>query len=1226
MYVHHTADDAVRRSSSLTQASRLHTIGIVACAGRPSFSMSKPVFYDPQRKRWKRLRMIFDVLALLGLVLGSVFVVGLLRMKPLPELLLRTPKRNYRALANQTTPVVKPGQKLHRSAHRKTDLKPSDVPLNSGEGLRAAYYVDWDPASYSSLKQHIKQIDLLFPEWVHVVTPDGRLTSYTVDNRPFTVVDAAGVHTVDRENKVARTIVTNHVDTEIFPLVNNFDPVKGTFLPQVGDFLSHDAARATFLKQIDAFLAANPSYRGISLDFEEIPTDAQPGYKALIAALYNDFHPRNLRLYVNTPVGDDDFDLKYIADNSDGLLLMNYDQHQTESEPGPIASQDWFIDNLRNVLKLVPKEKVICSMGSYGYDWTTALPDAAESDRKNRNKNARSKKPAPLKILGAQNLSTQEAWQAAADSESQIDLDDDSLNAHFAYDDEDAHVRHQVWFLDAVTVLNEMRAARALGLQTYALWRLGSEDDSLWKVWDSPLKADPVKDLARVEPGYDVDTEGEGDILRVTRKPQPGERVVTMDDDGAVPVDYRMVTEESMASYPLSYTVEQYGYHPKQVALSFDDGPDPQWTPKILDILKKYGVHGTFFMIGELAENNVGLMQRAYREGHEIGNHTFTHPDISEISIRQVDFQLNLTERLFASKLGVQPLYFRPPYSIDQEPDTNDQAAPIDHIQNLGYVIVGNKIDTNDWDEHPRKSPQEITESVFQQIKDMETHPWNKGSVILLHDGGGDRSATIAALPMLIESLRARGYAIVPVSQLVGKSRAEVMPPLTPRQRWQARVDSLAFFFFSFFNHFVVGVFFVGDVLMSARLIIIGLCALVDRLRTRKSYATPEYQPRVAVLIPAYNEEKVIARTIRSVMMSNYKNIRIIVIDDGSKDNTFDVALDTYPADIASGRLTVLTKPNAGKAEALNFALDHFDEEIYVGIDADTVIAHDAIARLVPHFANPKIGAVAGNAKVGNRVNLWTRWQALEYITSQNFERRALDLFDVVVVVPGAIGAWRTAPVKAGGGYHSNTVAEDADLTMNLLEQGYSVIYEDRALAFTEAPVTANGLMRQRFRWSFGILQAIFKHRGAISKHCAMGLFALPNILIFQIMLPLVSPLIDLMFVAGILHYFIDKHFHPESASADSFYKLLTFFFAFLVIDFAASALAFALERKHPASKGDGWLLFHIWIQRFTYRQLFSVVLFKTIKRAIDGKPFNWDKLDRTAKMSRATEKITEGT
>ncbi len=437
-------------------------------------------------------------------------------------------------------------------------------------------------------------------------------------------------------------------------------------------------------------------------------------------------------------------------------------------------------------------------------------------------------------------------------------------------------------------------------------------------------------------------------------------------------------------------------------------------------------------------------------------------------------------------------------------------------------------------------------------------------------------------------------------------------------------MDSIAFVVWAFFNHFVVAVFFVGDILMSARLIIIGVFAIIDRLRKRKNFAGPDYAPRVAVLIPAYNEEKVIVRTIRSVMMSNYKNLRIIVIDDGSTDNTYRAAIDAYPADIASGRLIVLTKPNGGKADALNFGLEHVDEEIYVGIDADGVIAHDAITNLVPHFADPKIGAVAGNAKVGNRVNLWTRWQALEYITSQNFERRALDLFDVVMVVPGAIGAWRTAAVKAGGCYHTNTVAEDADLTMNLLEQRYSVIYEDRALAFTEAPVNVNGLMRQRFRWSFGILQAIFKHRAAIRNRRAMGLFALPNTLIFQILLPLVSPLIDLMFVAGVFQYLYARHYHPETASAQSFEKLLAFFLAFLIIDFICSALAFLLERKHPASKGDGWLLFHIWIQRFTYRQVFSLVLFRTIKRAIDGKPFAWDKLERTATMSKETEKITE--
>ena len=1178
----------------------------------------KPIFYDEKRRRWKRLRRAFDISAAVGLVLLVVFVLGVLRMRPLPELLLDAPRKNFRTLNNPPVPEDK--LKKVRSAHRQTDRKPSDITLNSDEGLRAAYYVEWDAASYSSLKQHIKQIDLLFPEWLHVVSPDGKLTSYTSDYRAFDVVDNAGVHPVDLETKVQRTIVTNGASTEIFPLVNNYDPIKNAFIPEVGNFLQDPAARARFMAQSLRFLSSNTRYHGLSLDFEEVPTLAQPAYRQLIGDLYTALHARHLKLYVNTPVSDDDWDLKFIAANSDGLLLMNYDEHQTDSGPGPIASEAWFIRNLQNVMRDVPKDKIICAIGSYGYDWTMTLPPPASAAPAKARHGKTVAAPFTPQVVRADNMSTQAVWQAAADSASEVDLDDASRNPHFTYDDEDQHVRHQVWFLDAVTTLNEMRAARRMGLQTFALWRLGSEDQSMWKVWDNPIHANPLKDIAAVPPGWDLDVEGSGDIMHVGGSPRNGRRTVTIDDAG-------QIDSEAMNTYPLSYTVNYFGYRPKQLAISFDDGPDTEWTPRILDILKKKNVKATFFMIGAEAENNIGIMQRAYREGHEIGNHTFTHPDISAISTSQVDLQLNLTERLFAAKLGVQPLFFRPPYSIDQEPDTNDQAAPVERVQQRGYIVIGNKIDTNDWDEHPRKSPQEILQSVLQQIDDMQDRPDKQGSVILMHDGGGDRSVTIATLPLLIDTLRARGYEFVLVSQLMGKTPAQIMPPIVGwKRKLQAGIDSIAFFGLAAFNHFIVGVFFVGDVLMSGRLLIIGLFAIIDRFRKRKNFAGPDYQPRVAVLIPAYNEEKVIVRTIRSVMMSTYKNLHIIVIDDGSTDRTAEVAREAYAADIASGRLTVLKKENAGKAEALNYALPYVHEDIYVGIDADTVIAHDAIARLVPHFANPQIGAVAGNAKVGNRVNLWTRWQALEYITSQNFERRAMDLFDVVVVVPGAIGAWRTSAVHAGGGYHSNTVAEDADLTMILLEQGLSVIYEDQALAFTEAPINMDGLMRQRFRWSFGIMQAVFKHLGAITKRRAMGLFALPNIIIFQILLPLVSPLIDLMFVASFLRYLYDKHFHPESASSASFLKLLTYFLAFILIDFSASALAFMLEKKHPASRGDAWLLVHIWIQRFTYRQVFSVVLFKTVKRVIDGRPFSWDKLERTAQMSKSTDQMLNGT
>ena len=329
--------------------------------------MNKPVFYDPQRKRWKRLRRIFDVLALSGVCLGAIFIVGLVQIKPLPELRLTSQTRNYHALTNPPKPVLKPGQAAALSAHRRTQTKPSDVVLNSGEGLRAAYYVDWDASSYSSLKQHIKQIDLLYPEWLHLISPDGTIIAFSPeDNRPFPVVDKSGVRQVDQENKIARVIAANRVDTEVFPLVNNYDIVNNDYSDAIGPFLTNPTARAHFIDQVQRFLAANPSYRGITLDFQDIPDGAFDGFKSLIGDLYAALHPHNLRLYISTPVDDANFDLAYMAANSDGLLLMNYDQHQQATGPGPLAGQDWFTDNLQQVLKVVPKQKIILALGSYG--------------------------------------------------------------------------------------------------------------------------------------------------------------------------------------------------------------------------------------------------------------------------------------------------------------------------------------------------------------------------------------------------------------------------------------------------------------------------------------------------------------------------------------------------------------------------------------------------------------------------------------------------------------------------------------------------------------------------------------------------------------------------------------------------------------------------------------------------------------------------------------------
>ena len=1162
--------------------------------------MSKPVFYDPERRRWRRLRFITDPAGIIITALIAFFVVSMFLSGPPPDPNLPDPHRSFKALKEPEHKA-----RRHVASHRKTKRPPSEVALNSDEGIRAAYYVPWDEGSYSALKESYPQIDLLFPEWVHVLTPDGRLQALAEGNRMFDLVQGNAVRNPDDRHPVMAFLKEEKAQAEVFPLVNNFDPVSNQWIDLAELFASAEN-RAAFRARLLTFLASD-KYRGISLDFEEIPPKEQPGFEALVSELASDLHTRGMKLYINLPPSDNDFHYTALAAQCDGIIVMDYDQHVPGTPAGPVSAQDWFTNNLQVALKVIPRQKLIAAIGNYGYDWPI-------------------QKNGKINTADVTTLSVQEAWLHAQESESKIVVEADSLNPHYGYMD-DNDVRHEVWFLDAATALNEMRAARQLGINTFALWRLGAEDGSLWSVWDAPRDAAAPAKLRSIPPGHDVDLEDRGEILRITAFPQWGWRNVAADADSG------LVTSEDFVTIPQPYKLEQYGWSPNKIAITFDDGPDPQWTPQVLDMLKRENASATFFLIGDQAEKFPGLLGRIYGEGHEIGNHTWTHPDVSNMSNVVSKLEMNFTERLFESKLGIKPLFFRPPYAIDEEPDTAEQVEPLRLMQSLGYITVGSKIDPSDWrifdpSTNRRRSGAEMAQEVFDQLTQLRPGCLQApcGNVVLLHDGGGDRSQTVAALPVIIEGLRARGFEVVPLSTLIEKQRNDVMVPVSTNERWSAIVDRFGFDLYEWIYMGVVAVFFLGNILMTLRLLVIGSLAVFDRLRTRPNAdPSPEELPEVAVLIPAFNEEKVIVNTVRGVLNSQYPEakLRAIVIDDGSRDATVAVARNAFAEEIRRGRLLVLSKANAGKAEALNYGLEQVTEPIFLGIDADTVIAPTAIARIVSHFRDPRVAAVAGNCKVGNRVNLWTRWQALEYITSQNFERRALDALGAVTVVPGALGAWLTRPVKALGGYHVGTVAEDADLTMSLLQAGYRVTYEDRALAYTEAPISANGLMRQRFRWSFGILQAVWKHRSAFLRGGVLGWLALPNIVIFQIILPIVSPAIDLLFFFGVLWYFADKWQHPVTANPASVEKLVLFFVIFLITDFIASVIAFALERREPGAEEDPWLLSQVWLQRFSYRQLFSLVLLKTLKRAVDGRPFSWDKLERTAAV-RAGE-VTAG-
>src|SRR5262249_49039169 len=335
-----------------------------------------------------------------------------------------------------------------------------------------------------------------------------------------------------------------------------------------------------------------------------------------------------------------------------------------------------------------------------------------------------------------------------------------------------------------------------------------------------------------------------------------------------------LFTAETYESYPLSYEIDQLGAARKKIAITFDDGPDPRWTPKILDVLKEKHASAAFFVIGEEAAKSPGILRREYAEGNSIGNHTYTHPVLDEISPDRLRWELNITQRLIESTLGVKSILFRPPYGIDHQPEYAEEVAQLPIAQDMGYLIVGQKIDPHDWRQpYGKQVPaQEIVDGVLQQA--------NAGNIILCHDGGGDRSQTIVALPEIIDQLRARGFQFVPVPELINKTRAEVMVPLTGTEWLQAKADGFIFGLYHWFTLAIGWVFILGIVLVRGRALIIGILALIEKLRP-DYHQPPDPLPGVTVLIPAHNEETVIVQTVTSVLASDYPDMQVIVVNDG---------------------------------------------------------------------------------------------------------------------------------------------------------------------------------------------------------------------------------------------------------------------------------------------------------------------------------------------------------
>ena len=473
-------------------------------------------------------------------------------------------------------------------------------------------------------------------------------------------------------------------------------------------------------------------------------------------------------------------------------------------------------------------------------------------------------------------------------------------------------------------------------------------------------------------------------------------------------------------------------------------------------------------------------------------------------------------------------------------------------------------------------------------MKSVEVNK-NVGSIVLLHDAGGDRSRTIAALPKIIHDLRAQGYKFVGVSDLWGVPKSTVMPLVTARNRLLIGADQYVFEFWYVFWRILTTLFTASIILGVSRVVFFVILALIQRARERRRVFPAAADLSVSVIIAAYNEEKVISRTVGALLESDYADLEVIVVDDGSRDGTSEIVRERF-ADNPKVRL--FRQPNGGKASALNRGIQAARGEILVSLDADTLFARDTVSKLVRHFTDPKVGAVSGNVRVGNAHNIWTRWQSLEYITSQNFDRRGYDLLNCITVVPGAVGALRRSAVLEVGGYTTDTLAEDTDLTWKLRRARWRIVNDNSAMAYTEAPETLRNLAKQRFRWAFGTLQCLWKHQEAVGRHGAFGWIALPSLWLYQILFPAISPFMDVAMVFSI--------------ASGNFPLFLGYFSAFSALEFAGAIIALRMD------KGDMRLLPWLLLQRFVYRQLMYYVILKSIVAAIRGSAIGWNKLERT--------------
>lgn len=1167
------------------------------------------IFQANDPKRWRNFKWSLRIILMIFLFFLVVLVVALVRgiVPSIPN--LEAKSKAYQEKMDPSNPFtfsqtynkkykgfkVFLDKKIKEDSVKKAkQLENKTIGINN---IRAAFYTPWtSTTSLPDLKKNGSKLNVIFPEWFFI-----NPVTHNLETR----IDSAGLKLMHKEQ------------LRIMPMLSNYNSAKkdfdGTLLHEI---LNNAAKRNAFISQLTDTLS-HYQLNGINIDFEELKERTSEPLNIFQKELYEALHTKGLTVTMDVAVDNNDYDYKSLNANNDYIILMAYDQFNDASGPGPVSAQKWIEQKVDEAAKKIDPKKIILGIAGYGYKWTKYEDGKTE----------------------VESITYDEAINLAKIKNAQIDFDNDTYNLHFSYTDQEANddstfetLQHQVWVTDAATTFNVLRFSDEYATAGTALWRLGSEDARMWNYYNRSLSnADlasapfDFNSLATIPIIPDnVGLDGEGEVLNIITSPQEGKIKLEVDSTEL------LISEQNYTQLPSGYIIQKFAEDKTpagpghKLILTFDDGPDPEWTPQVLDILEKEKVPATFFVVGLNAEKNIPLLQRINKLGFEIGNHTFTHSNVAKMSPQRAALEMKLTRLLIESVTGRSTILFRAPYNADSEPHTYEELEPIERSRLENYLTVGESIDPNDW--QVGVSADSIVARTIQQVEERHA------SIILLHDAGGlTRKATVEALPKIIDYFKKRNYKFTTVADLMGKTRDDVMPKIPPtKDGWLSRAN----FFFAettyWGSHIIFALFIVGIALSVGRMLLMAVLAALQKRKEAKQDISAsvktlaEKKPLVSIIVPAYNEEVNAVRTVKSLLQQDYSNLQVVFVDDGSKDSTYQTVKNAFNG---YGNVFVYTKTNGGKASALNYGIEKANADYVVCIDADTQLKSDAVSQLMREFdfaaaskASPlgggpvppqrdlegAVGAVAGNVKVGNEVNMITRWQSIEYITSQNFDRRAFDLLNCITVVPGAIGAFRKEAILKAGGFTTDTLAEDCDLTMRLHRIGYQVRNCTAAISYTEAPETLKQFLKQRFRWSFGVMQCFWKHRDAVfnPRYKNFGMVALPNILVFQMILPFLAPLADLLLLVSLISAGLG--IIPADINHIIFY-----YFIFTLVDVAGAALAFAFE------KGDYKKLLWMIPQRLVYRQLMYYILIKSFNKAIKGELQGWGALKRTGNVKQ---------